>query len=65
MKNSARKALLMVGMVALVAGVAGCREEEQNRPLVKQKGVYQGVIDEKLDDELVSTLRSRSSGQRF
>jgi len=65
MTNSAKKALLVAVMTTFVVGVAGCRDEEQGRPLAKQKGVYQGVVDEKLDDEGLSNLRSRSAGQRF
>jgi hypothetical protein len=49
--------------VALVA--QGCREDEQNRPLMYDKGVYQGQQDEALADEEVDRLRQRSTRQKF
>jgi hypothetical protein len=49
--------------IALALTVQGCREEEQNRPLVHQKGSYQGPVDEKLDQEQIDALRQRAAGQ--
>ncbi|MGI9437802.1 MAG: hypothetical protein ACR2Q4_23725 [Geminicoccaceae bacterium] len=46
-------------------GLSSCRENEQGRPLNKQKGVYEGPADEKLDPRHVETLRSRAMGQKF
>ncbi|MBU2582154.1 MAG: hypothetical protein KJ622_10585 [Alphaproteobacteria bacterium] len=52
---------LKVGLIlALAAGLAGCREEEQGRPLSHQPGVYTGKKDEKLDAAQVEALRERS-----
>ena len=52
-----------------IAGIAllaqGCREDEQNRPLIYDKGTYQGQPDEALRDQQVEALRQRSAGQRF
>ena len=61
----ARQALLMTVMIGLCAVIASCRDDEQNRPMVKQKGVYEGVVDEKLDEGRLSDLRSRTAGQKF
>jgi hypothetical protein len=49
--------------IALVA--QSCREDEQNRPLMYDKGTYQGQQDEALTDEAVDTLRQRSARQKF
>ena len=51
--------LLMVGLAA-----AGCRKEEQNRPLQFEKGTYLGKPDQGLTDEQLSELRQRANGQR-
>ncbi|MEZ5934359.1 MAG: hypothetical protein R3F54_20945 [Alphaproteobacteria bacterium] len=52
-------------MIGLSLIAAACREDEQGRPMVKQKGVYEGRADEKLGDERVMDLRSRAAGQQF
>ena len=53
----------------VIAGIAlvtqGCREDEQNRPLTYDKGVYQGQSDQGLDEQQVEALRQRSTGQEF
>jgi hypothetical protein len=50
-------------MVALALLAQGCREEEQNRPLVPHKGTYQGPIDQKLDQDQLDALRQRAARQ--
>ncbi len=65
MMNGAKQALLVTALIGLVMGLSACREDEQGRPMVKEKGVYEGPADEKLDDEHVSDLRSRTAGQKF
>ncbi len=65
MMSGTKRALLALTVVGLVAGISGCREEEQGRPMVKQKGVYEGQVDEALGDDKRSDLRSRTAGQRF
>lgn len=65
MKCGAKRALLVMVVVGLSMGAAGCREDEQGRPMVKQKGVYEGPADEKLGDDSLSDLRSRAAGQKF
>jgi hypothetical protein len=54
--------LAMTG-IALV--MQGCREDEQNRPLTYDKGVYRGQPDQALNDQQVETLRQRSATQKF
>jgi hypothetical protein len=57
-----------VGVWLAILGVAllqGCREEEPGRPLVYQKGTYQGQADEPLAPAQVEALRQRTAGQKF
>ncbi|MGH6904381.1 MAG: hypothetical protein ACREIR_16735 [Geminicoccaceae bacterium] len=49
--------------IALVA--QSCREDEQNRPLMYDKGAYHGQQDEALTEEAVDTLRQRSTQQKY
>jgi hypothetical protein len=53
----------------VIAGLAviaqGCREDEQNRLLIYDKGTYQGQQDEGLTEKQVDALRQRSAGQKF
>lgn len=62
---SARRGLLMVALAGSLLLVGGCREEEQGRPLVYDKGTYQGQADEKLADDQVEALRQRAARQRI
>lgn len=61
--------LRKVSFVVLVCGVglamSGCREAEQNRPLLHDKGKYGGKADEKLDQKLVNDLQHRGRYQSF
>lgn len=57
--------LLLSAAVMASAFLAGCREEEQDRILLYQKGVYQGPVDASLKDERVGDLRDRALNQRF
>lgn len=58
-----------IGVLFAIVGIAlaaqGCREDEQNRPLLYDKGAYQGQQDQALTDEEVDTLRQRSTRQKF
>ncbi|WP_436640266.1 hypothetical protein [Microbaculum sp. FT89] len=51
--------------VGLAAGLGGCREEEQNRPLHLDKGVYSGKADTALTDEQRRALDQRNQQQKF
>ena len=62
------KAIRVKGCLALVGialAVQGCREDEQNRPLLYDKGSYRGQPDAPLSDEQVDALRQRSTNQKF
>jgi outer membrane protein assembly factor BamE (lipoprotein component of BamABCDE complex) len=52
-------------VVLLTLVTQGCREEEQDRPLVHDKGVYQGAVDQKLDQEQLDALRQRATKQQM
>ena len=58
---------IVIGLV--IAGLAvlvqGCREDEQGRSLMYDKGSYQGQPDPGLSAEQVERLRQRSAGQQF
>ena len=54
--------LAIAGMALLVQG---CREDEQDRSLMYDKGSYQGQPDQALSEEQVELLRQRSAGQKF
>jgi len=54
---------VLVMLLTLVT--QGCREEEQDRPLVHEKGVYQGPVDQKLDQDQLDALRQRTTKQQM
>jgi hypothetical protein len=56
---------ICLALVGIVLAVQGCREDEQNRPLLYDKGSYRGQPDPPLTDEQVDALRQRSAGQKF
>lgn len=57
--------LLATALIGLSLSLAGCRDDEQARPMVKQKGVYEGPADEPIAEERLMDLRSRAAGQKF
>ncbi len=58
---------VLIASVAIVfaTGLAGCREEEQDRPLHLDKGVYSGKADTKLTDDQRRELERRGQLQKF
>lgn len=65
MVSGAKRALLVTAMIGLTMAATGCREEEQGRPMVEQKGVYEGPADEPIGEKRVQELKSRAAGQQF
>ena len=53
-------AVVLLGLVV----VQGCREDEQDRPLVYQPGTYLGQPDPPLDPDQVNALRQRANRQK-
>ena len=59
------KCWLTAGLVLSVAvALAGCREDEQNRPWQFQPGVYKGDKTPTLTDEQRRELQERANRQR-
>jgi len=56
-----RTAAIGLALLALLA----CREEEQDRTLGYQPGVYQGEAMPELDPETREALRARAENQSF
>jgi hypothetical protein len=54
---------LVIAGLAIIA--QGCREDEQNRPLLYNKGTYQGQSDPGLAEQQVDELRQRAARQKF
>lgn len=65
MMSGAKQALLLVAAFGTVLSMTSCREDEMGRPMVKQKGVYEGQEDEQLAEQQLMDLKTRSAGQRF
>ena len=55
--------VVLAGLAAVT--LAGCDEEERNRPLHYEKGVYGGKPDQELTEEERRKLRQRGELQRF
>ncbi|MDX2288271.1 MAG: hypothetical protein NW217_05555 [Hyphomicrobiaceae bacterium] len=49
------------GLIGATLALAGCRPEEQGRPLAHNPGVYQGSPDTSLTDEQRRLLQDRAS----
>jgi len=56
----------MTAAILVSAGLAlgACRESEQNRPLMYEKGVYLGPADDKVSEQALENARSRGWTQR-
>ena len=60
-----RVALALGCAVAVVASLGGCREDEQDRVLIFDKGKYAGKPDTPVSAEAHKALRQRGQHQRF
>lgn len=65
MMDGLTRTLILIAVISCGFGLSACRDDEQGRPLTKQKGIYEGPADEKLDPERLEDLRSRAAGQKF
>lgn len=50
--------------LALLAALSACRDEEQHRVLLYDKGTYLGQSDSKLTQQQVDALRQRTLEQQ-
>ena len=62
--DSIRKLFTVVSTLALMMFLSGCAEEEQDRILQYEKGVYLGKADQNLTQEQLQKLVLRANGQR-
>ena len=63
--SNMRTVLIASVAIVLAAGLAGCREEEQDRPLHLDKGVYSGKADTGLTEDQRRALERRGQLQKF
>lgn len=59
------RGLCRVALLGVLIAIQGCREDEQDRVLLFEPGVYQGQEDPPLAEERVNELRSRARQQQF
>lgn len=57
--------LFLVGALLTLTGLAGCREQDENRSVKLEKGQYEGQKDTALTDEQRRELRFRGQRQKF
>ena len=55
----------LLGALGVVLLLQACREDEQNRPLIYDKGSYSGPTEPSLDADDVEQLRARAQNQRY
>jgi len=65
MARIARRWFLPITIAGIALGVQGCREEERNRVLIHEPGVYQGQPDQAIEEEQLDQLRYRARQQKF
>ena len=65
MRRSGRWLLVVFAAWLLGGSLQGCREEEQDRVFLQEKGVYQGPEDPPLAAEQVDELRYRARTRAF
>ena len=55
----------LLGALGAVLLLQACREDEQDRPLIYDKGSYSGAAEPALEAGQVEQLRSRAQNQRY
>lgn len=61
--SGTRRRLTVLGLVAAAVLVSACDENEQDRVLYHEKGVYQGRADTPISPETADELRARARRQ--
>lgn len=51
---------IFIAAILLATMLAGCRDEEQGRPYIVDKGQYTGMVDSQLSAAQMSALNSRT-----
>lgn len=62
-RTAPRRVLIALMSIGLLGALAGCREEEQDRMLMFDKGTYLGQPDSELSDADRSALQHRARHQ--
>ncbi|WP_349360405.1 hypothetical protein [Stappia sp.] len=65
MRSGVATWLVLATSAVALSVLPGCREEEQNRTLIIEKGTYQGPADEELTEDERRDLQRRGDHQRF
>lgn len=65
MADRCGKWLWLLGALGVGLLLQGCREDEQNRPLLYDKGTYLGQNEPPLEAQQVDELRYRAQNQKF
>lgn len=65
MSPIAKNCIKALVLLAIAAGVASCREQEQDRPLLYEQGQYGGKKDTPLTPEQERALELRGRLQKF
>jgi hypothetical protein len=65
MRRRTCKRFGVIVLLAALAVVQGCREDEQERPLLYEPGTYLGQPDPPLEPEQVDALRQRAKQQQY
>jgi hypothetical protein len=60
-----RAALGLLALIGALAALQGCREDEQDRVLFHEPGVYKGEPDPALSEAQVDELRQRARQQGY
>lgn len=61
--DATRRLLTLVLLGATALAATACKESEQDRVLIHEKGVYQGEADTPLKEETLDDLRQRARNQ--
>lgn len=61
--RAGRRVLAILALAAVAIVVQSCGDD-RNRPLVYDKGTYQGPVDEQLDQDQLDALRRRAARQQ-
>ena len=57
--------ILLVGALGVALVLPACREDEQDRPLLYDKGSYSGPREPALDAQQLDQLRLRAQNQKY
>ncbi len=65
MAQIARRWLWLIMITGVALAAQGCREDELDRVLMYEPGVYKGQPDQSLEQAQVDELRYRARQQKF